>query len=278
MTTQPDYDKLLTPIDEIITTLESVLSGAFGGLMGDQREGLKRIYALAWGLHTLFLDVVTHIGIDNIALRPYLAQKFDEHLNPLITTADNLVQGMDGPLHDEQQVGVLFIHASGELLRRYVDNLWLYSGLLHAKYTPQKRLTTPDQFLDPMHWPVTEKPIALDLHLPDGLPSLKVDLDLMRKALYQVIENALHHTDSGRVLVTASADDAMFIVRVQDSGSGIASMHHQRIFEPFFQVQRDRPGLGLGLPIALAILTLHTGQLTLKTDTSTTVFEFSIPL
>ncbi|MEO0599206.1 MAG: hypothetical protein AAF126_24055, partial [Chloroflexota bacterium] len=98
MPAQPDYDKLLVPIDDVTTSIEALLSGAFGQLMGDQREGLKRIYATAWGLHTLLMDIVTNIDIDSIAYRAYLPNKFDEHINPLIATAQSLLNGVDGPL------------------------------------------------------------------------------------------------------------------------------------------------------------------------------------
>ena len=141
MTDQPNYDKLLLPIADVTASVETLLDGAFGNLMGDQRESLKRVYAAAWGLHTLLLDIVTNIGIENIAKRSYLPQKFDEYLNPFVTDSMNLIQGLDGPLNEEQHVSVEFIHATGGLLRHYVDNLWLYSQLNNDLYRLDKQFT-----------------------------------------------------------------------------------------------------------------------------------------
>jgi hypothetical protein len=48
MNTQPSYDKILDPIDDISTSIEALLDGSFGKLMGDQRESLKRIYTYSF--------------------------------------------------------------------------------------------------------------------------------------------------------------------------------------------------------------------------------------
>src|SRR5215207_1869396 len=117
---QPDYDKILSPIPEINGCIESLLDGSFGALMGDQREGLKRIYTSSWGLHTLLMDIITSIGIENIARRSYLTAKFDEAVNPIIEHSKALKAGVDGPLAEEQEVCVDYIYETGTLLRRYI--------------------------------------------------------------------------------------------------------------------------------------------------------------
>ena len=91
MTTQPSYDKILDPIDDISTSIEALLDGSFGRLMGDQRESLKRIYSSCWGLHTLFLDVITSIGIENIAQREGLEEHFRTHIEPVRENARSLM-------------------------------------------------------------------------------------------------------------------------------------------------------------------------------------------
>ncbi|MEL6524908.1 MAG: HAMP domain-containing sensor histidine kinase [Chloroflexota bacterium] len=266
MPAQPDYDKLLVPIDDVTTSIEALLSGAFGQLMGDQREGLKRIYAMAWGLHTLLMDIVTNIDIDSIAYRAYLSNKFDEHINPLIATAQSLLNGVDGPLTDEQIVSVDFIRVTGELLRHYVDNLWLYSQLKHGLWELKRTPATVDELFQPMTWGVSENPVALEVFVPEeDIPPITVDARLIRTSIAQIVDNAVNNTQQGTIKVSLSDTPDELVVIVRDTGCGINEKHQQQIFEPFFQVDKEKLGLGLGLTITQQALQLHNGTITLKT-------------
>ncbi|GAB5494615.1 MAG: hypothetical protein Phog2KO_48300 [Phototrophicaceae bacterium] len=277
MQTQPNYDKLLEPIADVTMTLESLLNDAFGKLMGDQREGLKRIYTSAWGLHTLLLDIVTNIGIDNIAKRDYLPQKFDDYVNPLIDISQNLLNGLDGPLNEEQIVAVDYIRITGALLRHYVDNLWLYSLLDNNLYHLNKQATSFTTLLDPMNWSVSDEPVALELFIQDNLPDVIVDSDLMQSAISQIVENAINNTSEGSIRISIALDDTVQIT-VQDTGTGIQKRYEKDILKPFFQVNPEQLGLGLGLSITDKILKLHKGQLHISSLVQGTkvVIEFPI--
>lgn len=277
MTTQPDYDKLLEPIADVTTSIETLMEGAFGKLMGDQREGLKRAYAAAWGLHTLLLDIVTNIGIENIAKRVYLPKKFDEYISAIVTNAQNLIDGLDGPLTEEQLIAVEFIRITGVLLRRYVDNLWLYSQLANDLYHVDKQFTTLESILDPMKWSVTEKPVELELLIPEDAPPVRVDASLMQISVAQIVDNAIENTDEGNIRVSVELHDEQVVIIVSDTGTGFPSNHRKNIFTPFFQSDPQKPGLGLGLSIAQKGLLLHGGIVRIdSTQNGTTArLEFS---
>ncbi|MGB7337375.1 MAG: HAMP domain-containing sensor histidine kinase [Phototrophicaceae bacterium] len=278
MTDQPNYDKLLLPIADVTASVETLLDGAFGNLMGDQRESLKRVYAAAWGLHTLLLDIVTNIGIENIAKRSYLPQKFDEYLNPFVTDSMNLIQGLDGPLNEEQHVSVEFIHATGGLLRHYVDNLWLYSQLNNDLYRLDKQFTKMETIVNPMQWSVTTNPVELELLIPEALPPVQVDATLMQAVIAQVVENAINNTHEGIIRVSVSLEDRMMLITVHDTGGGIPEMYLQDIFIPYFQVNPDQLGLGLGLSIAQKGLLLHQGVLTVEANKQETTVKMRFPI
>lgn len=277
MNKQPDYDKLLEPIADVTTSIESLLDGASGKLMGDQREVLKRTYASAWGLHTLLLDIVTNIGIENIARRNYLPQKFDEYLDPIFKNAQTLLDGMDGPLNEEQTFSVDFIRVTGALLRRYVDNLWLYSRLSNDLVHLKKQSITLNTILDPMLWSVTNKSVDLELLIPEDFPPVHVDRDLMQSAIFQIVENAINNTDEGSIRITADIEDKRVIITVTDTGCGIPELLHQDIFLSFFQVNPEKPGLGLGLPIAQKCLLLHKGHIWIESEPVQTTAHIEFP-
>jgi two-component system, chemotaxis family, CheB/CheR fusion protein len=95
---------------------------------------------------------------------------------------------------------------------------------------------------------------------------LLVDADPVR--LTQIIENVLHnavkYTEHGTIGVSLSAADGNAVLRVRDSGIGIAKENLGRIWEPFVQadssLERRRSGLGLGLTLVRTLVDLHGGS------------------
>lgn len=278
MVIQPDYNKLLEPIADVNTSIEVLLEGAFGNLTGDGREGLKRSYASAWGLHTLLLDIVTNIGIENIAKRAYLPKKFDEYISPIIINAQNLIDGLDGDLNEEQLIAVDFIRITGILLRRYVDNLWLYSQLANDLYHLNKQFTTLDSILDPLKWSVTEKAIEMELLIAEDAPPVRVDAFLIQIAITQIVDNAIENTENGSIRVSAEIENGEVEIIVIDTGRGFSGDYHQDLFTPFFQENPENPGLGLGLTIAQKILLLHGGSVQLESAKEGTTVRIHFPL
>lgn len=264
MNVQPDYDKILEPIADVTTSIETLLDGAFGRLMGDQREGLKHIYAAAWGLHTLLLDVVTNIGIDNMAKRSYLAQKFDEHIDPITQRAQSLLDGMDGPLSEEQFISVDFIRVTGDLLRRYADNLLLYSQLKNNLYHLNKQMVAIDSLFNPMEWSLTDDPVDLELLIPENMPKIKVDAYLISNVLLQLVDNAVNNTSQGNIRILVEDFYEHVTITVSDTGSGIPAPYQEQIFDPFFQINPNQLGLGIGLTLVREIIHLHDGTIDLS--------------
>jgi two-component system, LuxR family, secretion system sensor histidine kinase SsrA len=276
---QPDYDKILSPIPEINACIESLLDGSFGALMGDQREGLKRIYSTSWGLHTLLMDIITSIGIENIAKRSYLSAKFDESVNPIIEHSKALKDGMDGPLSEEQAVCVDYIFETGLLLRRYIDNLALYSRILHKQMPVNKQNFALAQAIDALTLHFHSDDVALDYQLPDDLPLVHGDEQATHIALQHLLQNALDATQRGYVRLSATVQDARIQIEIEDSGTGIAVQHRDSIFEPFYQGDKAKSGLGLGLNIARGLIEQQQGELHLRqTSHEGTIFVCTLPM
>ena len=261
---QPDYDKILSPISEINTSVEALLDGAFGSLMGDQREGLKRIHASSWGLHTLLIDIITSIGIENIARRTYLGEKFDAVVDPIIDISKTLLDGVDGPLNEEQEPLVDYIYQTGNLLRAYMDSLWLYSKTLHKQIPIKHENFELDDAMHLLDLPLGHEDVVLEYLLPDDLPFVRGDETATRIIMQQVIQNAIESTIRGYIRVGATVENNHIRVEVEDSGTGVAPEHQDCIFDAFFPGDVSKQGIGLGLSIALGLVQQQKGNLELK--------------
>jgi signal transduction histidine kinase len=98
-----------------------------------------------------------------------------------------------------------------------------------------------------------------------GVPSLVVALDRnrMRQVLANLTDNAIKHTpEGGRVVISASADGAQVVLRVDDTGVGIPADELPHIWERLYRGDKSRTerGLGLGLSLVKAIVEAHGGQ------------------
>jgi len=119
---------------------------------------------------------------------------------------------------------------------------------------------------------------------PDDLPSIVADPRAFKQIVLNLVSNAIKFTErGGSVTVSARMECDKLMLRVRDTGVGIAADDLKRIGDPFFQAgktyQRRYEGTGLGLSIVKSLVTLHGGEVSLdsKLDEGTTV-TVALPL
>jgi signal transduction histidine kinase len=104
-------------------------------------------------------------------------------------------------------------------------------------------------------------PRPVDVTVPAELPTIEADPVRIRQVLLNLLANAVHHTPAeGIVAIEAEARPQKVLIRVRDSGSGIAPEDLPRIFERFQKGTGSR-GSGLGLAIARKLVLAHGGDI-----------------
>ena len=102
---------------------------------------------------------------------------------------------------------------------------------------------------------------------------------LIYRLVYNLVENAIKYNHSGgQVTVTAERKEKHVYLSVKDTGTGIPEELKERVFEPFFRVDKSRSrelgGVGLGLALVREIVRVHDGSITVKSNPSGgTIFE-----
>lgn len=96
---------------------------------------------------------------------------------------------------------------------------------------------------------------------------------LIYRLVYNLVENAIKYNHSGgQVTVTAYKEQNHIYLSVADTGSGIPKELRERVFEPFFRVDKSRSrklgGVGLGLALVHEIVRVHDGSITVKSNPS----------
>ena len=96
---------------------------------------------------------------------------------------------------------------------------------------------------------------------------------LIYRLVYNLVENAIKYNFSdGTVTVTATQQNSQLHLTVEDTGNGIPEELKERIFEPFFRLDKSRSrelgGVGLGLALVREIVRVHDGSITVKSNPS----------
>jgi two-component system, cell cycle sensor histidine kinase DivJ len=126
--------------------------------------------------------------------------------------------------------------------------------------------------------------VDLVVNAPQDLPGMTGDPRAFKQIVLNLVSNAIKFTErGGKVAVSADVEGTQMVLRVADTGVGIAADDLKRIGHPFFQAgktyQRRHEGTGLGLSIVKSLVELHSGELTVqsKVDEGTTV-TVALPL
>lgn len=106
---------------------------------------------------------------------------------------------------------------------------------------------------------------------------------LLYRMMYNLVENAIKYNEQdGKVEVLLNKRNDHVVIEIKDTGKGISEKDRERIFEPFFRVDKSRSrelgGVGLGLALVYEIVRLHEGTISVnKSDSDGTTFEVIMP-
>lgn len=128
-----------------------------------------------------------------------------------------------------------------------------------------------------------DKGIGLKLSAPGADNSLRADRFKLEQVFINLLDNAVKYTDRGQVELALGREDGKAVIKVRDTGPGIAPEHLPRLFERFYVVDKGRSrqlgGTGLGLSIVKHIVLLHSGEVAVEsTPGAGTTFTITIPV
>ena len=175
---------------------------------------------------------------------------------------------------DEVTQAIEIIHDEVQRANQIITDLLDYARIRVPVRRPTSIGSLVEQALDGQMLPPT---IRVVRRLPQ-LPSVAVDGDQLRGALYNIIRNAIEAmNDGGTLTIDADLRDGSIIVRIADTGEGVPSDVRGRLFEPL--VTTKPLGLGLGLVTARTLIEGQGGAITLvEKDGPGACFEISLPL
>jgi PAS domain S-box-containing protein len=208
-------------------------------------------------------------------------------LNSIIGFTGILLQGLAGPLNEEQrkQLGMVQLSARHllALINDVLDISKIEAGQLevqHELFDLRQSIEKAVQTVAPL---AERKGLILQIKVLPTSGQIVGDQRRVEQVLINLLSNAIKFTDAGGVSVGCEVQDRSIAVSVQDTGIGLKREQQQEIFRPFHQVDsgltRKHEGTGLGLSISKRLVELMGGSIQVTSDYGHgSVFTFTLPL
>jgi len=217
-------------------------------------------------------------------------------MNSIIGYTDLLVDGVDGPVNEEQEKSLKKIAANSRYLLQLINDILDISKIESGRIEVEPKELDLKWLIEsviPTFEPlIKRRGITVTDHFDEGLGLVYGDEDAIKQVLINLLSNAVKFTPKGGITITARpsergikpGEEPIFAeVCVEDTGTGIKEEDLGTIFDKFVQVDlttvRQYEGTGLGLSIARGLVALHKGMMwaTSKYGEGSR-FYFTIPL
>ena len=223
-------------------------------------------------LKTAFLNNISHeirtplngiIGFSNLLSMPNITLEKQKSFTETIIKSSNKLEEIVSDI-----IAISSIQVKQEKLIK--DNYEINNFML--------------KIVDSFKEKANEKNIKLSVKQNSANPNLIVNTDgpKLKQIIKKLIDNAIKYTDKGQIECAYTLKDETVEFYIKDTGIGIASKMHDKIFEQFMQLELDMTktygGTGLGLSIAKAYVNLLGGEIWLESKPGIgSVFYFNIP-
>ncbi|MCA9863181.1 MAG: GAF domain-containing sensor histidine kinase [Thermomicrobiales bacterium] len=225
----------------------------------------------------------------NQAKSAFLAMANHELRTPLqaiLGYAEFLLNDTHAVLSDDQRVDLGYIQLGGRRMLAIINDLLDLARIEADGLMLRRDVVDLTQVVEQVRQDVqpqaAQRGIDLQVRLPERLPHLLGDGERLRQILLNLAGNAVKFTEAGLVEIAVEVDSDWVVVRVRDTGFGIAPEALDRIFDAYHQVEHGHPrrhGAGLGLAIAQRLARLMDGQITVESTPGVgSVFRLQIPV
>ncbi len=208
-------------------------------------------------------------------------------LNAIMGYTDLLDAEIDGPLHPRQHRQLTRIRASARQLLQLIEEVLGFARLeagteeIHLQRLPLGDLVEDAAgVVEPF---ARSKELSFETTIDGAATRIETDPDKVRQVLVNLLSNAVKFTERGGVTLRVWTDDACAWFEVADTGVGIEPEQMDRIFDPFWQVERPNTrrvgGTGLGLSVSQRYARLLGGGIGVSSEAGRgSRFTLSLPL
>ena len=200
-----------------------------------------------------------------------MSHELNTPMSGIIGFSELLLSEMDNKNHREM---AKIIHKSSkrlnETLNSILDLSKIESQKLELKFNSIELVTMLQECKYAFSDAVNKKGLKFTIDIQQEKVFINSDSNIVYKVLCNIIDNSVKYTKEGEINVTLSEDSENAIIKVTDTGIGIAEENLSQIFEPFRQgsegLNRKFEGMGIGLTITRKYVELLGGKLNIESE------------
>lgn len=228
-------------------------------------------------------DDLMRLTLQKERLTSFVVHDLKNPVNSMDLHAQLLLR--DPSLSDGARRSVQQIRVEARQLLRLVLNLLDISKSEEGQLTPRwVEIDLPALFAEVAEAVSARAQLgSVSLRQSAEVPTLRADLDLLRRGIENLLDNALRHAPQGSSIeLSARAEPGQVVIRVADSGPGVPPELRDKIFERFVQVEKKEPlltraGRGLGLTFCKLAVEAHGGSIAIEDGAPGAVFCVRLP-
>lgn len=207
-------------------------------------------------------------------------------LNSIIGFTGILIQGLAGPLNEEQQTQLGMVQKSSRhllsLINDVLDISKIEAGQLElalCSFDLEASINKAISLVAPI---AEQKGLELTVAVAAGIDTIVTDQRRLEQVLINLLNNAIKFTDTGQVSLDCQLEEDRYCLRIADTGIGMRPEELHRIFQPFHQIEtglaRQHEGTGLGLAICNRLVARMGGSITVASTVGQgSCFTVSLP-
>lgn len=274
--------KWVNPLADVMSAAESLAEGDFSVRVVEKgdREFLK--------LAQSFNHMAGELEHAEVQRRNLTADVAHELRTPLHILQGNLEGALDGVYQASPDYFRSMLEET-RLLQRLVEDLQTLSmaesGTLDFHFQSLSVVELMEDVITSFSGRAEEAGIQLIMEAPENKEGLAVEGDWQRldQVLGNLVNNALRYTpEGGQIKMSASREESLVLVKIQDSGEGIPAEDLPFVFDRFWKGDKSRArtsgGSGLGLAIARQLVGAHGGTISVESQQGEgTTFSVRLP-
>ena len=190
-------------------------------------------------------------------------------LNSIIGFTGILLQGLAGPLNEEQEKQLHMVQNSSRhllaLINDVLDISKIESGQLTLSFSTFDVASVIDKSIRIVSPLAEKKDIKIHTDIAEDVSEATLDQRRLEQVVLNLLNNAVKFTDKGRVDIGCRREEGTYMLSVSDTGIGIQPEELSGLFRPFHQIDtglsRKKEGTGLGLSISKKLMDLMNGTI-----------------
>ena len=208
-------------------------------------------------------------------------------LNAILGYTELILDGIYGEAPQKAQDVLRRVESNGKhllgLINDVLDLSKIEAGQLVLSLTDYSMKDVLYNVFSAVEPLASEKKLNFKVDAPSEMPKGRGDERRLTQVILNLVGNAIKFTDTGEIVIKATATNGSFTVAVRDTGPGISQADQGKIFEEFQQADnsatKKKGGTGLGLSISRRIVEMHGGKLWVESEIGKgSVFSFTLPV